>query len=342
MFFTDVCSDFLAYIRHERGLTDRTCTTYSDWLSTYRRWCEGEAAGLTLSDRFNATILRRYLYSMSQRKLRPRTIRSAFSPLKAMGVYLVEQGVVAASPLDTIKMPKKDAAYRPVVSGQEVAVLLDACERLRTARRRAMGRAILLTLALCGIRFTELLDLKVDDIRPDLNTLTVRQGKGQKARTLYPSPTVILAISEWQAERRKLGTKGNQMGHDYLWAFDTKRRMGEMGIRALLEEIKAVAGLSSAKHVVPHAFRRFFATALAAQNGLQAASKALGHTELQTTLMYLSLQGEPARAMQSLEIPQHTVPPVRATPPPAPQPAPTNPTRTQDALRRRRLIGGTK
>lgn len=342
--FSDICTDFLAYIRHERGLSERTVDTYAAWLSTYRRWADGEGVGDSLADRYNTTVLRRYLYNMSQRGLRPRTIRNAFAPLKTLGVFLVEHRIIAESPVNALKLPKKDAPHRPVVSSQEVVALLEATDRLRPSRRRSLARAMLMTLALCGLRFSELLDLRVGDVRLDLRTLTVVHGKGEKSRTLHPAPLVQEALAEWLRERERIGAK-----HDWLWAYDTRRRMGEIGTRELLEEVKAIAGVGGHKHIVPHAFRRFFATALASQSGIQAASKALGHCELQTTLMYLSMQGEPARAMQgldqALDLPQNDSRPRVRNGAGDLSPAHTSqPTRAADALSRRRRIpaGGAK
>lgn len=231
MFFADACADYLAHIRHERGLSPRTCANYRDWLSTYRHWCDDQSAGAAIADRFNATILRKYLYGMSQRGLRPRSIRSAFAPLKSIGVYLVQTGAIVESPLDHIQMPKRDAAYRPVVSAEEVAALLEAADRLRNPRRRAMARAMILILSMCGLRFQEMLDLKLEDVRLDLKTLTVRQGKGSKARTLYPAPPVLEALAEWTHERRRVGSHGRICEHDWLWAHNATRRMGELGTR---------------------------------------------------------------------------------------------------------------
>lgn len=297
MLFSDACADFLAHIKYERGLAARTVDTYSDWLSTYRRWADDQNAGNNLDERFNTTLLRRYLYAMSKRGLRPRTIRNAFAPLKSLGAFLVEQKAIEINSVLALGMPKKDAPYRPLVSRQEILALLDAVEKIRDTRRRSLGRAIILILALTGIRFQELLDLEVSDVRLDLRTLTIRHGKGDKARTLHPSSQCLQALTDWLQQRECIGAN-----HNWLWAFDTRRRMGEVGVRQLLEDIKAIAGLESHKNIMPHAFRRFFASNLVQQAGLQATSKALGHSELNTTYQYLSLNEEPAQGMSTLTL----------------------------------------
>lgn len=296
MLFSDISNDYLAYAQHERGLSSRTVDTYSAWISHFGRWAESDGIEDTLEARFNTTVLRKYLYHLSKSGKRPRTIRNAFAPLRAIGVYLVEQTVISQSPVASLKMPKKDAPSRPIVSGQEVVALLDACDRLHDPRKRARARAIMYVMALCGLRFQEILDIKVEDVRLDMQTLLVAHGKGEKSRTLHPATPVLEALAEWLRERKLVKAQ-----HDWLWAITTSRRVGEVGFRDLLEELKTIAGLSGHKHIQPHAFRRFFATTLNQTSGLMAAKSALGHSDVQTTFAYLQTQGDPGKAMKGLD-----------------------------------------
>jgi site-specific recombinase XerD len=347
MVFKDICADFLSYMEHERGCTPATVRTYREWLNKYRRWCDGEKVGESLAERFNASVLRRYLYSLGQQKLRPRTVRGTFHPLKTMGGWLVENKVIDESPLKSIVLPQRDSPVRPVVSQEEFLALVDACDRLRTPRRRTLARAIILTFGLCGLRFSELSSLKLQDVRFDLKTLTVVQGKGKKSRTLYPAACVLEAIEEWVRERSKIGTHGNQISHDWLWASDTRRRVGEVGMRELLAEVKAAAGFEGRANIVPHAFRRFFATTLAGSGGLQAAQRALGHSDVATTFGYLASNNEAAKAMQALDQAVHVPPPQprHSTSPPAQantSPPADKPTRAADLISRRRRLPSRK
>lgn len=143
----DCFNDYLLHIRHERGLSPTTCEGYASWLRHYLKWLDNPDADLSS---FSTPFLRRYLYDLSKKGLRPRSILSAFFPLKGLAKFLVENGVLAENPASTIKLPKKDAAQRLTVTTDEVLALLDAVERVHCDRRRAQYRALLNTLGRSG------------------------------------------------------------------------------------------------------------------------------------------------------------------------------------------------
>ncbi len=302
MLFADLCGDFLGYIEHERGLARTTVKCYSAWLAHFRRWADSETVGFTVDQRLNTPCLRRYLYSMSARGIRPRTIRNAFAPLRSLSQYALGFGLIGENPALPLKMPKKDAASRPVVSSGEIVALLEASERQHDPRRVALGRAVVSVLVYTGLRFAELLNLRVEDVRFGDGTLLVANGKGGKSRLLYPAPPCIHALSEWVSVRSSM-----RCCHGWLWAHDTRRRVGEWGMRQMLEEIKAIAGIADHTNILPHAFRRAFATRLTETKGLMAASHALGHQSPSTTFAYLYLGEDAAKAMREVEMVPATV-----------------------------------
>lgn len=147
----------------------------------------------------------RFCQSMCERKRRPRTVRSAFSPLQSLGTFLVEQGVLSENPVSKVKLPKRDAAIRQLVTDQEVARLLDACARQRSAKEVALSRGLLSVLVYGGLRRQELLDLRLSDVNFTNGSILIRCGKGSKSRkvfvcqdcvTLYRSgsPSVLITL----------------------------------------------------------------------------------------------------------------------------------------------------
>ena len=262
---------------------------------------------------FSTPVLRRYLYSLSARGLRPRTIHGLFDPLRGLGNFLVDNGVLTANPVLALKMPKKDAAQCLTISREEIAALLEALERQRDPRHTALSRAILHTLVFCGLRAQECLDLKVAHVSLDNKTLLVASGKGRKSRMLYPSPECLAALSEWLLVREADCT------HDWLWAEDRGRRVGYEGLRQMLEEIKCLAGLRDHANIKCHSIRHFFATHLLERGAtIKQIQAAMGHSMAQTTFVYLHLGEAESKAMAdlaSLDAPRgapvtsHAVPP---------------------------------
>lgn len=296
MKFAHAIQDYFAYIEHERNVARGTLETYKSWLRHFHRWLEANGypdAGLEV---FNLPTLRRFLYDLSGRGYRPRTIRGVFHPLKGLGEFLITNGVLTVNPAKQVTMPKLDAAERKTISDVEIAALLDACERQRTPRQIALSRAILAVFVFGGLRRTEACDLRTDDVDLAEGSILVRQGKGQKSRKVYVCEDAVSALREWLALREK------DCQADYLFMFDRRRRIHENGLRTLLATLKANAGLRDHVNISGvHNLRHAAATRLL-RNGanLKDISTFLGHSCLQVTSIYLHSNEEQARGIAEL------------------------------------------
>ena len=290
---SSLTTDYLNALRHERGCAQTTCFTYASWLRHFQKWLGENGHDAEDMTAFSAPILRAYFYALSSRDLRPRSIRSAFNPLRGFGEFLVFHHLLPDNPAKAITMPKKDAARRLTISPAEVAALLDGVERLHPLHRTALARAIVYTFVFTGVRFQEALDLKIGDVSVSGGTVLVACGKGSKSRQLYPPQPCMDALRQWLVEREKMGCR-----HDWLWAENRGRRMGEMGVRDLLEEVKAVAGLRDHDNIKPHSLRHAFATRMMANGAsLKTIQSSLGHSQLQTTAIYIHAEEHETRKM---------------------------------------------
>ncbi|MBC7807090.1 MAG: tyrosine-type recombinase/integrase [Akkermansiaceae bacterium] len=348
MLFQDVYDDFVRYLEHERGVARATRECYISWLHHFIKWCDGEKIGDTFSERFNAPLLRRYLYYQNERGLRPRTVRGVFAPLRALGVFALDHKLVTEDSSRAFRLPKYDAAERPQIADADLLTLLAACERIADRRRSALARAMMSVLIYTGVRFAEFIAFKFTDLDLKARTLVVRHGKGEKARTLHLCDECYIAVSEWIVERSKIGAKT-----DWLWQYDTRRRMGEYGTRQLIQDIVFIAGLQDHPGAKPHSIRHAFATRLL-RNGadLTAISASLGHQGLGTTWTYLHSTSEPTKSMQQFASLQLQEPPPQLSTPKPPGQAAKTPRvdaesgRLRDHMMRRRLpaagSGGAK
>ena len=292
--FDDVLKDFLGYCQHEKNLAPRTIRAYRYWNEVFGRWADADNTSSDFNLRFTTPVQRRWLYQLSKDGKRPRTIHNAACSLRALGDFAVEHGIISANPARALVLPKKDAASRPVVSDQEAAALLAATEKQTSGKLVARDRALISTLIFCGVRRQELLDIRCQDVSPDCKTVLIASGKGRKSRTVYPNESCRTALAEWVRERKKIQTQ-----HDYLWAYDCKRRLGDNGLRHLIEETAARAGFVGQDNIKPHAMRRGYATRLLAQGcDLRSLSASLGHSSPSVTLIYTFDKERPAEAMR--------------------------------------------
>lgn len=99
--------DYMNYLQHERRCARTTLIGYRCWLNIFNAWLDSNGhPGADLSA-FTTITLRSYQYAMSQKKKRPRTILSAFNPIKGLGEFLVVHGLLTVNPAKALTMQKK-------------------------------------------------------------------------------------------------------------------------------------------------------------------------------------------------------------------------------------------
>ena len=289
-------AEYVDHIRHERRLAKTTCLHYQSWLRGFLLWLDANGYGDDPAlDTFNSLTLRRFQLDKAKEGARPRTIHSAFHPLRGMGEYLVEQGHLTENPCSTLKMPKKDAAIRHTLADTNVVALFDACKRQRTPRQIALTRAVLSVLAYGALRREELCSLRLDDVNLSDKSILIRSGKGSKSRRVFVCVDAVNALREWLSMREP-DCQGN-----WLFMIDRARRLHHQGIATLVATIAATAGLADNPAVQPHSLRHWAATNLL-RNGanLRDVQQYLGHTDLQTTCRYLHSSEEQLRNIAEL------------------------------------------
>jgi site-specific recombinase XerD len=325
MHLSEAIRDYCDYARHELGHTTTTHLTYQSRLRHFLRWLAQNGVEDPPVGEVTPALIRRYSYSLSGRNLRPRTVRGALNAIRALFSYLVEAHVLTASPAAEVRLPKRDAATRLLVGDDDLARLLEAATRQRSEFRCLRDRAVLSVLIFCGLRRQELLDLTVQAVNLEERSLLIQQGKGQKSRTVFLCDEALEALRDWLVVRR-----GMRSPHDALFIVSDRRRFGETTLASMMEEVKAIAGLRGDARIKPHSIRHAAATRLL-RNGadLRSIQAWLGHTQLQTTAVYLHTDEQQVKKiapMASLRQPTTDTPA---------EPRPT-PTRRADFFRHRR------
>jgi len=243
-----------------------------------------------------AALVRRYSYHLTGKNDRPRNIRGALHAIRSLFDYLVQLGAVSSNPAKEVRLPKKDAATRLLVTDEDLIALRQATERQAADFRCVRDRAALSVLIFCGLRRQEFLDLRVGSVNLTDQSLLVQQGKGQKARTIYLCPDALSVLREWLGIRQK-----RQCSHDYLFITQNHRHFGDTSLMRTLEEIKAIAGLRGDPRIKPHSIRHAAATRLL-RNGadIRSIHAWLGHSQLQTTAIYLHTEEQQVRKIAPL------------------------------------------
>ena len=304
MNLTDAVCDYLNALRHEQGASPTTFTTYQNRLRNLCKWLDANGYPDARLDVLTVPTLRRYLYHLSGKGDRPRTIRGCFNAIRGLCTFLVNAGALTENPAAKVTLPKLDAAARLTVTDAEVAALFQACERQRTQREVALSRAVFSAMCYGGLRRAEVYSLRVDDVNLTDKSLLVRSGKGSKSRRVFVCADAVNALREW------LAVRPTNCNHDWLFAYDRNRRLHDEGIASLVETIKATAGLRDNAAIKPHSLRHWCATNLL-RNGanIKDVQAFLGHSDIRTTAVYLHSDEHQLRALSELTALRPQTPP---------------------------------
>ena len=174
--------------------------------------------------------------------------------------------------MPNVKMPKKDGKLPEVLTKEEVKNLIGSADNQKS-------RLIISLLYSAGLRVSELVNLKVEDVNFADKSGWVRHGKGAKDRLFVLSENLAKEIQEY--------TTGKQ--NKYL--FSKENPLTTRNIQKIIKGTKIRAGIS--KKVTPHTMRHSFATHLLEQGtDIRLIQTLLGHSPLNTTQLYTHISSE--------------------------------------------------
>ena len=207
----------------------------------------------------------------------------SYRAARAFFNFCIREGWLTKSPTATMHAPRVEKRQPVIFTPAQVRAILAACNTPRDT-------AIVYVLLDTGLRRGELVVLLGRDINLDTGAVTVRQGKGQKDRTVFAGAKTRRAVSRYYAQRGRPGSD------DAVWlSIRTGDALTVNGLAQAMKRISRRAGFP----VHPHTFRRTFATAsLRAGMDLETLRILMGHEDLQTMRRYVLLTGEDLRTAQ--------------------------------------------
>jgi integrase/recombinase XerD len=270
--------EYLGYIVVQKGLSENTRLSYRADLKNYISFLN--RAGIGLVHATEADIL----HFISQERARGRSARSYARSLIALrGLYkhLIKTGAVKESPLKNIESPRFAKGLPEYLSLKEVEDLISAPDASTPIglRNRAMIEALYAT----GLRVSELVNLRLDDL--DLQSGLLRTcGKGSKERLVPVGQAAIFWIGRFLKEARPKILKSRQ--GRFLFTTGRGTKMTRQNFWAMLKNIAHNAGIER-KRIKPHILRHSFAThLLEAGADLRIVQTLLGHSDIGTTQVY--------------------------------------------------------
>ena len=272
---------FVAYLKIEKGLAENSIFAYQRDVAKLLSYCEGQNKELTDLQYADLNQFVGMLYHLA---MSPRSQARNISGIKQFFGFLLMEDIIKVDPSESLELPKLGRKLPEVLSIEEIDQMIDAIDLSKPEGHR--NKAILETLYSCGLRVSELVNLKFGDLYFDDGFIRVI-GKGNKQRIVPVSPSVEKEINFYKEHTRNhLNVRKDSENVVFLNRRGAKltREMIFTIIKNLSKEI----GLT--KNVSPHTFRHSFATHLLEGGAnLRAIQEMLGHESITTTEIYTHL-----------------------------------------------------
>lgn len=278
MKYDEAIKRFRQYIMLEKSLSPNTVQAYCDDTAKLFSFLKSENTPI---EETTLEQLHTFVASLSDIGISPRSEARIISGIRAFFQFAVTDGIIQKDPSDMLESPKIGMKLPEVLTVQEIDRIIDSIDRTLPDGQR--NRAILETLYSCGLRVSELCNLKLSEIYFEEGFIKVT-GKGSKQRLVPISPRAINEITLYLTDRSQIDIKPGY--GDFLFiSYRTGKPLSRIMIFDIVKKQTSSAGI--VKTVSPHTFRHSFATHLLEGGAnLRAIQCMLGHEKIATTEIY--------------------------------------------------------
>ncbi len=269
---------FAQYLMLEKSMSRNSVDAY------VRDVCKlvdyADDCGVDLLD-ISLDFLQEFLTSLADLGISARSQARILSGIRAFFRFLVLDGYRSDDPTMLLESPKLGEHLPQVLSVQEVDALIGACDLSQREGQR--NRAMMETLYSCGLRVSELCNLKMNDIYPEQGFMRIK-GKGSKERLVPVSGRALHEIELYMPDRAMIDIKPGSEPFLFL-SLRRGKPLSRVMVFDIVKDLAAKAGIT--KTVSPHTLRHSFATHLLEGGAnLRAIQCMLGHEKITTTQIY--------------------------------------------------------
>lgn len=274
---------FKAYLRLEKSLSAQSIDAYMRDVSKFRDYTIIENLSISPVDA-QLDDFRQFLKWIGDLGLSARSQARLVSGLKAFYKYLILENIVKQDPTELLEAPKIGLKLPEVLSIQEIDSMLDEIDLAKPQGHR--NKAMLEVLYSCGLRVSELVNLRKSYLMPDDGFVRVI-GKGDKER-LVPIGQRALKEIDLYVSGTRIHMDIQKGEEDILFLNRRGRRLSRVMVFNVIKDLAKRAGIQ--KNISPHTFRHSFATHLIEGGAdLRAVQDMLGHESITTTEIYTHL-----------------------------------------------------
>mgnify|MGYP003682968897 CR=1 FL=1 len=280
MKWTHTLKDFQHFLKIERGLSENTIVNYSHDIEKLIRFVEDNQINHSPLS-IDETTVQQFIYEVAK-VLNARSQTRIISGLKSFFNYLVFEDYRKDNPTELIEAPKIGRKLPDTLALKDIEKLIAAIDLSKAEGHR--NKAIIETLYGCGLRVSELVNLKISDLFFDEGFIRVT-GKGDKQR-FVPISTITKKYIELYINGQRQDVTYIPEFSDTVFLNRRGKQLTRVMIFTIVKRLTEKSGLK--KKISPHTFRHSFATHLL-ENGadLRAIQLMLGHESITTTEIYM-------------------------------------------------------
>lgn len=280
---TDIVSKYKSYLLLEKGLSKNSIEAYTDDLLKLINYLDNENLKLqqaTLDD------LQQFVSQLYDLGINARSVARILSGIRSFFNYLILDGYLQNDPSELLETPKIGLKLPTVLSLQEIEQIKNSVDVSTKEGHR--NRAIIEVLYSCGLRISELINLKFSDMFLDDGFIRV-EGKGSKQRLVPISEIAIKEIGNYLLDRKLYDIKKGSENVVFLSKRGTP--ISRIMVFHFIKQYALEAGIQ--KNISPHTFRHSFATHLLEGGAnIRAIQQMLGHEKITTTEIYTHMDRE--------------------------------------------------
>ncbi len=271
----NVINDFISYIS-KKNYSINTYTSYINDLYYFYIFIKKDLTKVTFED------VKDYLEHLNLKKEKPSSVRRKISSLKSFYKFLYKNNYMDKKdyPLTKVAYPKMEKKLPKFIYYNDLLEIINESTKDKDGVR---DRLIIEMLYATGVRVSELVNIKVNDIDFN-NRRIIVLGKGNKERIVYYGEYAEEVLKEYMKTHER-------KNHNYLFVNSKGGQLTDRGVRYIIDNI--MSKLSVKTHVTPHVLRHTFATDML-NNGcdIKVVQELLGHSSLKATEIYTHVTNE--------------------------------------------------
>ena len=281
---------FRDYLKLERSLSGNSVNAYVRDIQKLHQFIELANPDLK-PEEIKQKNLEEFLQYITELQLNARSQSRIISGIKSFYKYLLLEDIVESNPSALIESPKISMKLPEVLDIEEIDKIEAAIDLSRPEGQR--NKAIIETLYSCGLRVSELINLKLSNLYFEEGFIKVI-GKGNKERLVPVNDKVMKEISYYLQDRRKLPVIAKE-AENILFLNRRGKGLTRVMIFTIVKQLVKKAGIK--KNISPHTFRHSFASHLVDGGAdLRAVQEMLGHESIITTEIYTHLDNDYLRS----------------------------------------------